>query len=85
MRCQYDTVLALRLGPAEREFDARIWYRGGRWEAAIDRIEIQVAGQWIAAPWAFDLIEDSAPLYDELRAYAVGRLADARATAREQP
>lgn len=34
------------------------------------------------APRMLPLIEDSAPLYDELRAYAVGRLADARETAR---
>ena len=82
MRCEYDTVLTIALGPAEREYDARIQYRGRRWEANIDRVEIRMAGEWIAVPWVLDLIEDSAPLYDELRAYAVGRLADARETAR---
>ncbi|WP_448208467.1 hypothetical protein [Azospirillum sp. sgz302134] len=84
-RCEYDTVLRLRLGPAEREYNARIQFRGGRWEANIDRLEICVSGEWISAPWALDLIEDSAPLFDELRAHAVGRLADARETARKQP
>lgn len=82
MRCEYDTVLTLALGPAERQYDARIQYRGGRWEAAIDRVEIRMGDAWVSVPWALELLEDSGSLYDELRAYAVGRLADARAMAR---
>lgn len=82
MRCEYDTVLTFALGPAEREYDARIQYRGGRWEASIDRVEIRMGDEWVAVPWVLPLLEDSAPLYDELRAYAVGRLADAREIAR---
>ncbi|MBB3267602.1 hypothetical protein FHW79_005263 [Azospirillum sp. OGB3] len=82
MRCEYDTVLTLALGSAERQYDARIQYRGGRWEANIDRVEIRVGDEWVTAPWALPLLEDSGSLYDDLRAYAVGRLADAREMAR---
>lgn len=82
MRCEYDTVLTLALGSAERQYDARIQYRGGRWEANIDRVEIRMGDEWVAVPWALPLLEDSGSLYDDLRAYAVGRLADAREMAR---
>ncbi|GAA4258979.1 hypothetical protein GBZ26_03935 [Azospirillum formosense] len=82
MRCEYDTVLTLALGSAERQYDARIQYRGGRWEASIDRVEIRMGDEWVAVPWVLPLLEDSGSLYDELRAYAVGRLTDAREIAR---
>nr|WP_247897048.1 hypothetical protein [Azospirillum argentinense] len=75
-------MLTLALGPAERQYDARIQYRGGRWEANIDRVEIRMADEWVAVPWALELLEDSGSLYDELRAHVVGRLADAREMAR---
>lgn len=69
-RVEFDTVLTVCIGAAEREWDARVIYWAGPWQAEIERIEICEAGTWIGAPWLMDLIGDSAPLFDALRAHA---------------
>lgn len=66
----FEAVLCLRLGPVEREFDARITYRGGPFQADIERVEVRTPEGWIPVPNVRDLIEDSPALFDALRAHA---------------
>lgn len=80
-RYVYDCVLRLQLGPAEREFDARITYQGGPLQADIERIEVRRGGVWIAVPQLEDLLEECAVLFDTLRAHAAGRREGARSVA----
>lgn len=77
----YDCVLRLQLGPAEREFDARITYQGGRFQADIERIEVRCGLFWLAVPGLLELVEDCDLLFDSLRDHAAGRLEDARTVA----
>lgn len=78
----FECVLRLRLGPADREFDARITYQGGPFQADIETVEVRTGEGWIRVPDVVDLIADSAALFDALRDHASGRNADARVVAR---
>ncbi|MGF7175865.1 hypothetical protein [Azospirillum doebereinerae] len=78
----FEAVLRLQLGPVDRDFEARITYQGGPFQADIETIEVQTEQGWIPVPWLIDLVEDCPALFDALRAHACGRVADARCVAR---
>ncbi|MGF7178298.1 hypothetical protein [Azospirillum doebereinerae] len=82
VRHVFEAVLCLQLGPVDLEFDTRITYQGGRFQADIEAVEVRTGQGWIPVPTLIALVEESPALFDALRDHACGRIADARCVAR---
>lgn len=81
-RFVFDCVLRLVLGPADREFEARITYQGGRWQADVEAVEVLISGGgWMPCPDLRQLVQDDPDLCDALRDHACGVMIAARADA----
>lgn len=79
---EIDTTLRVALGDADREFEARLRYIGGPFQADIQSVEILWPdGQWLEAPWLLDVFENNDALYDALRDHTTGRLMEERRAA----
>lgn len=76
-----DTVLGLRLGGAEREYEARITYSGDTFYARPHGLELKIGKTWMDHSNLLGLIGESPQLVDELREHWAGRLAYDRALA----
>ncbi len=70
IRLVYECELGLRLGPVDVEFDARITYQAGRWQADVESIELLDDTTWVSVPVLIDLLEECPALYDALRHHA---------------
>ena len=70
-----DTVLGLRLGGAEREYEVRITYSGNTFYAQPHGLELKIGGAWMDHSDLLGLIGESPVLVDELREHWAGRVA----------
>ena len=70
-----DTVLGLRLGGAEREYEARIAYTGDTFYASPLSLELKIGGTWMDQSILLGLVGESPVLMDELREHWAGRVA----------